>query len=208
MAPGRTGRSTRSCWRRSLIVDLQTIVSREIEPVRAGRRHGRLDSRRHQAQHHPRRGQAPAHPSIVQRAGAPAVDRRHQAPGDRAGTSPSGPRADRRGRGRHSADDQHARPGRAGRAGLRRGSWARRTSVPPSRSWGPKISAFSAKATCRSACSGWARSAPSASRRPPPRAKRRRRFTPSKYYPEPGPSIATGIRAMTAAVVKLLPPRH
>ena len=29
----------------------------------------------------------------------------------------------------------------------------------------------------------------------------------SKYYPEPGPSIATGIRAMTAAVVKLLPPK-
>jgi amidohydrolase len=28
----------------------------------------------------------------------------------------------------------------------------------------------------------------------------------SKYYPEPSPSIATGIRAMTAAVVKLLPP--
>jgi amidohydrolase len=27
----------------------------------------------------------------------------------------------------------------------------------------------------------------------------------SKYYPEPGPSIATGIRAMTAAVAKLLP---
>ncbi len=30
----------------------------------------------------------------------------------------------------------------------------------------------------------------------------------SKYYPEPAPSIATGIRAMTAAVVKLLPPKH
>jgi amidohydrolase len=30
----------------------------------------------------------------------------------------------------------------------------------------------------------------------------------AKYYPEPGPSIATGIRAMTAAVVKLLPPMH
>jgi hippurate hydrolase len=28
----------------------------------------------------------------------------------------------------------------------------------------------------------------------------------AKYYPAPGPSIATGIRAMTAAVVKLLPP--
>jgi len=27
----------------------------------------------------------------------------------------------------------------------------------------------------------------------------------AKYYPEPGPSIATGVRAMTAAVVKLLP---
>jgi amidohydrolase len=30
----------------------------------------------------------------------------------------------------------------------------------------------------------------------------------SKYYPEPGPSISTGIRAMTAAVVKLLPPKR
>jgi amidohydrolase len=30
----------------------------------------------------------------------------------------------------------------------------------------------------------------------------------AKYYPEPGPSISTGIRAMTAAVVKLLPPKH
>jgi hypothetical protein len=29
----------------------------------------------------------------------------------------------------------------------------------------------------------------------------------AKYYPEPGPSIATGVRAMTAAVVKLLPPK-
>jgi amidohydrolase len=30
----------------------------------------------------------------------------------------------------------------------------------------------------------------------------------SRYYPEPGPSISTGIRAMTAAVVKLLPLSH
>jgi hippurate hydrolase len=30
----------------------------------------------------------------------------------------------------------------------------------------------------------------------------------AKYYPDPGPSIATGIRAMTAAVVKLLPARR
>ncbi len=30
----------------------------------------------------------------------------------------------------------------------------------------------------------------------------------SKYHPDPGPSIATGIRAMTAAVVKLLPARR
>jgi amidohydrolase len=30
----------------------------------------------------------------------------------------------------------------------------------------------------------------------------------AKYYPEPGPSIATGIRAMTAAVEKLLPPKR
>jgi hippurate hydrolase len=30
----------------------------------------------------------------------------------------------------------------------------------------------------------------------------------AKYYPEPGPSIVTGIRAMTAAVVKLLPAKR
>jgi hippurate hydrolase len=29
----------------------------------------------------------------------------------------------------------------------------------------------------------------------------------AKYYPEPAPSIATGVRAMTAAVVRLLPPK-
>ena len=29
----------------------------------------------------------------------------------------------------------------------------------------------------------------------------------SKYYPDPGPSIETGVRAMVAAVHKLLPPR-
>jgi amidohydrolase len=30
----------------------------------------------------------------------------------------------------------------------------------------------------------------------------------AKYYPDPAPSIATGIRAMTAAVIKLLPPNR
>jgi metal-dependent amidase/aminoacylase/carboxypeptidase family protein len=30
----------------------------------------------------------------------------------------------------------------------------------------------------------------------------------SRYHPDPSPSIATGIRAMTAAVVKLLPPKR
>ena len=30
----------------------------------------------------------------------------------------------------------------------------------------------------------------------------------AKYFPEPSPSIATGVRAMTTAVVKLLPPKH
>ncbi len=40
---------------------------------RAGRRDGRLDPRRHQAQHHPRRGQAAAHAADVQRTGPPAA---------------------------------------------------------------------------------------------------------------------------------------
>jgi hippurate hydrolase len=30
----------------------------------------------------------------------------------------------------------------------------------------------------------------------------------SKYYPDPGPSIETGVAAMTAAITRLLPPKH
>ena len=62
-----------------VVLDLQTIVSREIEPTRAGRRHRGLDPRRHQAQHHPQRGQAPAHAAVLPRAGPPAAHRRDQA---------------------------------------------------------------------------------------------------------------------------------
>ena len=41
-----------------IVLDLQTIVSREVEPDRPGGGDGRLDPRRHQAQHHPQRGEA------------------------------------------------------------------------------------------------------------------------------------------------------
>ena len=37
-----------------IILDLQTIVSREMNPLDPVRRHGRLDPRRHEAQHHSR----------------------------------------------------------------------------------------------------------------------------------------------------------
>ena len=62
-ARSRTRRRTRSSSRRRSILALQTIASREIKPDRPGRRHGRLDPRRHEAQHHPRRGARCSSPS-------------------------------------------------------------------------------------------------------------------------------------------------
>src|SRR4029079_7453203 len=47
--------------------------------ARAGRRHRRLDPRRHQAQHHPRRGQAPDHRADLQPGRPQADPRRHRA---------------------------------------------------------------------------------------------------------------------------------
>ena len=52
-----------------IVLALQTIVSREIRPARPGRRHRRLDPRRHEAQHHPRRGEAAADRALLQAGG-------------------------------------------------------------------------------------------------------------------------------------------
>ncbi len=52
-----------------VVVDLQTIVSREIEPSQPAVLTVGLDPRGHQAQHHSQRGQAPAHAAGVLRAG-------------------------------------------------------------------------------------------------------------------------------------------
>ena len=75
----------------------------------------------------------------------------------------------------------------------------------PRPSWAPRISASSARATSRSACSGSGRSTPA--RLEAARAQKQDlpALHSSKYYPDPKPSIETGIRAMTGAIIKLLP---
>ena len=46
-----------------VVLDFQTIVSREIDPIAAGGRDRRLDPRGDEAQHHLRRGQAAVEPA-------------------------------------------------------------------------------------------------------------------------------------------------
>ena len=103
-----------------LIVDMQTIVSREIEPgepavitvgsIHGGTKHNIIPDEV-KLQLTLRSFSEPVRQQLIAGIKRRAIG---------SGTSPSSPRAHRGSRGRHSADDQHARPGRAGRAGLHR----------------------------------------------------------------------------------------
>ena len=95
-----------------IILDLQTIVSRETEPARSLRRDGRLDPRRHQAQHHPERGEAADH----------RADDQGRRPQAHAGSD----RADRQG-ARPSARARRSRTSRSIPASSRRHS----STIPP-----------------------------------------------------------------------------
>ena len=205
-AHARTTRSTRSSWPRSLVLDLQTIVSREVNPIAAGRGHRRLDPRRDQAQHHPQRGPAPAHPPGLQRRGRRPADRgdrrrakglaeAHRAPADRRRSSESTPPTVNTPAWSRRVVPM---PGQ----GARR----RRTSSRSSRRWGPRTSACSARGACRPSCSASARSRPRRSPRPGQGGEPCPSLHSALYQPDPGPSLRTGVRAMTAAVVGLLPP--
>ena len=66
--------------------------------------------------------------------------------------------------------------------------WARPTLIPRSPSWGRRTLRFTVKGMYRSACSGWAHSAPSGSRRLPRKEKRRPPFTPRNITPNRGPA--------------------
>ena len=191
-----------------VVVDLQTIVSREIDPsepavvtvgsIHGGTKHNIIPDEV-KLQLTLRAFSEPVRQQLV------AGD---QAPGDGTGPGPSSPRADGGNRRKHAPDDQHAGFGRAASCPRWWRRSAPRTSRPPSPSWEPKTFRSIAKATCRSACCGWARSAQSGSTQQNPRARPCRLCTRRSIIPEPGPSIATGIRAMTAAVVRLLPPKQ
>ena len=154
-----------------LIVDMQTIVSREIEPgepavitvgsIHGGTKHNIIPDEV-KLQLTLRSFSEPVRQQLIAA---------HQAQGHRPGTIASSPRADRS-RSRKAPRPRSTPP--AWSSGSSRPSsrcWAPKTSVPPSRSWAPKTSRSSAKAMFRSACSGWEPSAPSGSPASPPRAK-------------------------------------
>ena len=130
-APGRTGRSTRSCSRHWSIVDLQTIVSREIEPlqpavvtvgsIHGGTKHNIIPDEV-KLQLTLRTFSEPVRQQLIA-----GIKRRveglasaHQAPEPSVEVEES-----------HAADDQHAGAGRPGRPGVRRGAWAPGTSRRP-----------------------------------------------------------------------------
>ena len=91
-----------------------------------------------------------------------------------------------------------------GRACSRKCS-ARTRSTNGRRSWAARTSAATAARACRSSCTSWARCRRSASRpRPRRTASRCRRCTRTAIYPVPEPSIKTGVLTMSLAVLNLM----
>ena len=188
------------------ILDLQTIVSREIEPlepavVTVGSIHG---GTKHNIIPDEVKLQLTlrSFSEAVRRQLIEGIRRRveglaqaHRAP-SRASRSRRRPR-------RRST----RRPGRRGRAGLERGDRRRRTCSRGQPVMGAEDFGLFGRTGCRSACSGWVRSP-----REIAEAKAKGASLPGAAFvevlPRPGPSIETGIRAMTAAVIKLLPPKR
>ena len=179
----------------ALVLDLQTIVSRENRPDRAGGRLRRLVPRRQQVQRHPRRGPHAAHPAGLPSGGPRPPRRGHPPPRRRIGQGPrrSGPLG-RNGR-RRLADRQHAvarrprRPGLPqgigrGECGARRPDDDRRGLRPLRQGWHPRPS-----------CSASGRSRPNAWRRPGPAASRCRPCIPRSIAPRPSlPSARASAR--------------
>ena len=176
---------------------------------RAGRRDRRLDPRRDQAQHHPRRGQAPAHAPDLQRAGPPAADRRqssaaveglaqaHQAPEPTVEVEEATPPT-------INTPELVERVVPAFVEALGSTNVKKATPVMGAEDFG----LFGEGNV--PICMFWLGTINPARIEAAPRKgeSHARALHSSKYYPDPGPSIETGIRAMTAAVIKLLPPKH
>ena len=183
----RTRRSTRSSWPPWSILDLQTIVSREIDPIQpavvtVGSIHG---GTKHNIIPDEVKLQLTlrAYRDDVRDQLIDGIKRRVDGPGP----GPPRPRADRRDRREHPADDQHARASSTGSCPSstqalgdveRQGGRARR--------WGPRTSASSAAAACRPSCSASARSRPPGSPRRNPKGKRSPRSTRPPTTPSPG----------------------
>ena len=190
-----------------VVVDLQTIVSREIEPgepavvtvgsIHGGTKHNIIPDEV-KLQLTLRSFSEPVRQQLIA-----GIKRRV----DGAGAGPSSPRADGRSRGKHAADDQHARPGRARRAGLRRGPGRGQRQARQAGHGGRRLRPLQrGERADLHVLAG--HDQPRADRGGDREGRDLPALHSSKYYPEPGPSIATGIRAMTAAVVKLLPPKR
>ena len=188
-----------------MVVDLQTIVSREIEPsepavvtvgsIHGGTKHNIIPDEV-KLQLTLRTFSEPVRLQLIA-----GIKRRV----DGAGQGPPGPRAD--GRSRGGTPPTINTPALVERVVPAFVEALGSSNVKPAK---PVMGAedfalLQREGTCRSACSGWARSSPE--RLEAARSQRQRPAGPAlgEVLPRTRPSIATGIRAMTAAVVKLLP---
>ena len=145
-----------------IVLALQTIVAREMNPLEPGRRHRRLDPRRHQAQHHPRRGEAAAHRAHVQDRGPRALarrDRAHRQGRSAAARAPKEPLHGRR---------EHRRPTTTPRYRADRGDAPPTSGTPTSSTaaarWPPRTSASTAWRESRRSSGAWAPAIPRSSR--------------------------------------------
>ena len=178
------------------------------QPARPVRGHGRLDPRRHQAQHHPQRGEAAAHRADARRTRSASTRWRRSSGSPRPRRlrpRRAGAGGQDRPGGVHAGADQRPGPDAARRSACSGKCSGPTTSSRGRRSWAARTSAATAGPGCRSSCSGWARSTPTAGTAARRTARRRcRRCTRTCSGPIPEPTIRTGVLAMSQAVLNLV----
>ena len=188
-----------------LVLDLQSIVSREVNPIHpavvtVGSIHG---GTKHNIIPNDVRLQLTLR-AFNARSWS-STRRRHPPPGQRVGPGPPGSRARRHDRREHPADGQHAEPGGQGRPDAGRGGRDLERLRDRAHDGGGRL---------RPLRPGGRADLHVPAGHDPARAAGRRQgqgetmpsLHSALYYPDAPPSLRTGVKAMTAAVVGLLPP--
>ena len=177
------------------------------EADRAGGDHGRLDPRRHQAQHHRRRVQTAAHGPQLHAGGAREAARRDSRKALAAAASAAAPEpVIDVSEGTPAVFNDEELTDRVAKS-IKNAS-ATRTSTKRSPRWAARTLASTAWPACRFACSGWAPSISRGSMSSQQKGQSPPSLHSAQYYPNAEASLRASVPAMVAVAVDLLPPHE